>query len=142
MVEKLWYVERVALRGPAYRIVIVSQVLTGATGALGAHLLDQLRKREDVSQIICLVRAKDPVAAHERVRKCLLQRKKDPVLDSDGKVVCHVAKLSDGRLGLPEDVFDDVAERATIIIHAAWAVNFSMRLKSFVKDHIAGECPP
>ena len=53
--------------------------------------------------------------------------------------MCVVAKLGDESLGLSDDVYNDIAERATIIIHAAWAVNFSMRLRSFVKDHLVGK---
>lgn len=115
------------------------QILTGATGALGAHLLDQLRKKDDVSQILCLVRASNSIAAQERVSKSLVQRKRDPLEAVDGKVSCLVAKLGDEKLGLSDEVYNDIAGRASIIIHAAWAVNFSMRLRSFAKDHLAGE---
>ncbi len=42
-------------------------VLTGSTGALGAHLLDLLRKDANVHKIYCLVRADSKNAASERV---------------------------------------------------------------------------
>ncbi len=87
-------------------------MLTGATGALGAHLLDLFRTRDDISQIICLVRAKDPVASKERVSKSLLQRKKRPLDDPDTKVVCLVSKLREAHLGLSKKMYDDIAERA------------------------------
>ena len=124
-------------------------VLTGATGALGAHILDQLRSSSRVSKIHCLVRAASPTAATERVSKSLLARNKAPLpKTSTTKVHCHSCKLSDPFLGLSsssaksneqtEDLYTTLARRTTIIIHAAWAVNFSMRLSSFLKDHIGG----
>ena len=124
-------------------------VLTGATGALGAHILSQLRSSPHVSKIHCLVRAASLNAAHERVSKSLLARNKAPLDEnSTSKILCHPCKLSDSTLGLAssstdvneavEDLYSDLARRTTLIIHAAWAVNFSMRLSSFVKDHIGG----
>ncbi|KAI9844350.1 MAG: putative NRPS-like protein biosynthetic cluster [Sclerophora amabilis] len=113
-------------------------ILTGATGALGAHLLDIYRERDSVSRIVCLVRAKDAASARERVNKSLLVRGKRTLDTSNDKVICFTSKLGDENLGLPIEIYNDLASRATIILHAAWAVNFSMRLRSFEKDHIAG----
>lgn len=120
-------------------------VLTGATGALGAHILDQLRASPHVSQIHCLVRAGSLIAARERVSKSLVARGKAPLQGetSSSKIKCHPCKLSDPHLGLaraPEyaGTYATLVKQTTIIVHAAWAVNFSMRLSSFVKDHIAG----
>ena len=113
-------------------------ILTGATGALGAHILSLLRNSSHVSEIHCLIRAASPTAATERVSKSLLARKKAPLSSTSSKITCHACKLSDPALGLSPSTYKDLASRTTTIIHAAWAVNFSMRLSSFVKDHIAG----
>ncbi|KAK4695336.1 hypothetical protein P7C71_g2397, partial [Lecanoromycetidae sp. Uapishka_2] len=116
-------------------------ILTGATGALGAHILALLRDSPRVSQIHCLVRAATESAAHERVFKSLRARRKDASssdADLNKKIFCHPFKLSDPFLGLPKRLYKGLADRTTTIIHAAWAVNFSMRLPSFVKDHING----
>ena len=124
-------------------------ILTGATGALGAYVLSQLRSSPRISKIHCLVRAGSLTAAIERVSKSLVARNKAPLDEvSSAKITCHPCKLSDSLLGLSSssistnadngDLYDSLSNSATIIIHAAWAVNFSMRLSSFVKDHIAG----
>jgi thioester reductase-like protein len=121
-------------------------ILTGATGALGAHILALLQNSPRVSQIHCLVRAASEHAARERVYKSLRARKKEISVSStegrmrirDSKIVCYPCKLSDPLLGLSKTVYRSLADNTTIIIHAAWAVNFSMRLPSFVKDHISG----
>ncbi|RMZ00779.1 hypothetical protein D0862_06620 [Hortaea werneckii] len=115
-------------------------VLTGATGALGAHVLDQYRKKHDVKKIYCLVRGADEHAAYERVSKALVQRKLQPLSseDTDDRVVVLQATLGDRQLGLSSEQYAQLAREATIVMHVAWSVNFRMKLRSFVKDNIAG----
>ncbi|KAI4642096.1 putative NRPS-like protein biosynthetic cluster [Alternaria ventricosa] len=116
-------------------------VLTGATGALGAHVLDLLQKRSDVEAVYCLVRGADEHAARERVSKALEQRGLVSLLTpgaADGKIKVIPSQLSEERLGLDEDVYEYLAENATSIIHVAWTVNFRLKLRSFEKDNIAG----
>lgn len=111
-------------------------VLTGATGALGSHLLDLLRSSSRY-RIVCLVRASSPEAARDRVVKSLFQRRKLSFDNSD-PILCLPTKLSERNLGLDPEVYASLIRSTTLIIHAAWAVNFSMRLRSFENDHIAG----
>lgn len=113
-------------------------ILTGGTGALGAQILSLLRSSPHVSEIHCLIRAASPTAANERISKSLIARNKAPLDPTSFQITCHPCKLSDPALGLPPSTYKDLATRTTLVIHAAWAVNFSMRLSSFVKDHIAG----
>lgn len=116
-------------------------VLTGATGALGAHILSLLRNSEAVEAIYCLVRGADQHAAKERVSKALEQRGLPSLLASDpinAKVKVLPAQLGDKRLGLSDSLYDRLAMEATSIIHVAWTVNFRLKLRSFVEDNIAG----
>ncbi|KAK3677667.1 putative NRPS-like protein biosynthetic cluster [Recurvomyces mirabilis] len=112
-------------------------VLTGATGALGAHVLDQYRQKDSVSRIYCLVRGVDEHAASERVNKALIARKLRP-LDHDNKITILRARLGDPKLGLDDQTYRTLAREATTIMHIAWSVNFRMRLRSFVPDNIRG----
>lgn len=130
----------------------LAQLLTGATGALGAHILHLLRSRAKISRITCLVRAASPLAAHERVSKSLIARGKPglpPFSDSkstlrqdsaspSATVICSPASLSDRDLALHPSIYTHLTHTTTLIIHAAWAVNFTARLRSFEKDHVAG----
>ncbi|KAF1943444.1 hypothetical protein EJ02DRAFT_510963 [Clathrospora elynae] len=116
-------------------------VLTGATGALGAHILDLLEKTLNVDVIYCLVRGADKYAAKERVSKALEQRCLTSFASQDSsgsKVKVIPAQLGEERLGLSDEIYDYLAEKATSIIHVAWTVNFRLKLRSFVKDNIAG----
>ncbi|KAL8677847.1 MAG: hypothetical protein Q9186_005759 [Xanthomendoza sp. 1 TL-2023] len=129
-------------------------LLTGATGALGAHILHILRSSPTVSHITCLVRATSPFGAHERVSKSLIVRgkpglppysdskpissQKNKASSSTSEVNCIPTILSHRYLGLDPSTYVHLASTTTLIIHAAWAVNFTARLRSFEKDHIAG----
>lgn len=109
-------------------------VLTGATGSLGAHILDQLTRRPEVSQVICLSRAKDDADSLERVRQSLALRKRTVPM---GKVVSYAADVNRPDLGLSPSVYDSIQSSATAIIHNAWPVNFVLSINSF-DEHIGG----
>jgi len=116
-------------------------VLTGATGALGAHVLDLLRKSDTVSAIYCLVRGVDEVAAKERVSEGLTQRGLSSLSTTgkhNDKVKVVPAQFGEPRLGLSDTVYEYLAAEASLILHVAWTVNFRLKLKSFVKDNLAG----
>ena len=121
------------LKSPRQAVV----VLTGATGALGAHILAGLLDSPQVSIVHCLVRGASRTAAKERVFKALRARRKLGLNMGSPRIACHPYKLSDSILGLEEELYNSLALHATVVIHAAWAVNFSMRLSSF-KGHLAG----
>ena len=139
-------------------VLMYQQLLTGATGALGAHILHLLRSNSSVSHITCLVRASSPLAAHERVTKSLTARAKPglppfsqippttgpssaaQIIAQTTKptVTCLPCNFSHPTLGISSETYVHLASSTTVIIHAAWAVNFTARLRSFEKDHIAG----
>ena len=101
-------------------------LLTGATGFLGAFMLNDLLESTS-AQILCLVRFNDPSeddipAGIARIRRNLL----DLGLWRDGimeRVEILPGNLSRKRLGLSPDEFDKLATRVQVIIHAAATVN-------------------
>ncbi|KAF4498811.1 nonribosomal peptide synthetase [Fusarium agapanthi] len=111
-------------------------VLTGATGFLGAHILHLLREDPKVDRIYCFLRADGPFAARKRVSEALFQRFLPPLEPHQDKVVCLPCDLTHRDLGLSEDQLREISTSATMIIHSAWAVNFSLRLNSF-EDQIS-----
>ncbi|XMA19260.1 hypothetical protein WAI453_012051 [Rhynchosporium graminicola] len=113
-------------------------ILTGATGGLGAHILDGLRRDVSVTKVFCLVRASDEVNARNRVSASLTQRRLLPLSPEDDKISCMPTQFGQGDLGLSTEVRSSLENTVSHIIHAAWAVNFSLSLGSFVKEHISG----
>ncbi|PVI00292.1 acetyl-CoA synthetase-like protein [Periconia macrospinosa] len=116
-------------------------ILTGATGALGVHILNLLRNSSTVSAIYCLARGSDEHAARERVHKTLEEKGFNglsPEIRSNKKIEIVQAKLGDARLGLSNTVYEHLAAQADLILHIGWTVNFRLKLQSFAKDNIAG----
>jgi thioester reductase-like protein len=115
------------------------QLLTGATGSLGAHILAQLLLQDNVKAIYCLVRASSPSKAHDRVFATLAAKKLDS-LPNPSKVICLPADLSRQDLGLDTAVINRLKKTLTTLIHGAWAVNFNLGVRSFEQQHIKGAC--
>ncbi|KAH7132104.1 male sterility protein-domain-containing protein [Dendryphion nanum] len=116
-------------------------ILTGATGALGAHILDLLRRSNDVTTIYCLVRGTDEHAAKQRVSKALEQKgfeSLDYRSNQNQKIKVIKAQLADPALGISTQQHDELVANTHTIIHVAWTVNFRIKLRSFEKDNIAG----
>ncbi|KAF4341870.1 nonribosomal peptide synthetase [Fusarium beomiforme] len=122
------------VKDPDERVIRV--VLTGATGFLGSHILDLLRQNPRLDKIYCLLRADGPFAAQKRVSEALFQRFIPPLEQHQDKVVCLPSDLSKADLGLSEEQRREILSSATMFIHSAWAVNFSLQLNSF-EDQIA-----
>ncbi|OAA76096.1 Male sterility, NAD-binding protein [Akanthomyces lecanii RCEF 1005] len=101
-------------------------LLTGSTGSLGAYILDILCQSASVAKIFALNRGKDG----GKSRQPGITTKYG--LGSDFSKVFFVnVDLSQTQFGLPDDIFDELAQSADVIIHNAWPVNFNMSVVSF-----------
>ena len=101
-------------------------LLTGATGFLGAFLLNDLLESTS-AQIVCLVRFSDPSeedvpAGIAKLRKNLIDLGlwRDSIME---RVEILPGNLSRKRLGLSPAAFAELAGRVQVIIHAAATVN-------------------
>ncbi len=96
--------------------------LSGATGFLGAYLLDELL-RQTAATIYCLVRAADEETARERLRS---QLRSYGLWQEDvwtERIIPVVGDLSQPRLGLSAAHFASLADRIEGIYHTAAWVN-------------------
>ncbi|KKY31864.1 putative l-aminoadipate-semialdehyde dehydrogenase [Diaporthe ampelina] len=55
----------------------------------------------------------------------------------DSKLVSLSCRLQDDKLGLADSEWERLASETTLMIHSAWSVNFSLKLRSF-QDQLAG----
>ncbi|TKY87237.1 hypothetical protein EX895_003914 [Sporisorium graminicola] len=108
-------------------------VLTGVTGSLGAHILDQLLRKPNVAKVICLNRATDHREAAKRTEESLKARGLAPLKDRprSALVVSMAADISKEHLGLSPQEYTDIARGVTCVIHNGWPVNFVMSVDSF-----------
>ncbi|CAK7204519.1 putative NRPS-like protein biosynthetic cluster [Sporothrix eucalyptigena] len=114
-----------------------SVVLTGATGALGAHILHQLLFDNKVERVTCLVRGPHGL---KRIHGSLKERGLDLGTSRSitrKLVVLEAPNLGDPLLGLDAYDYSGLVADTTTIIHAAWPVHFGLSATSF-EPHIAG----
>ncbi|KAK1981722.1 AMP-binding enzyme [Colletotrichum cereale] len=116
-------------------------LLTGATGYLGAFLLKSLVETTS-AHIICLVRFTDPTedmrpAGMARVRKNLIDLGiwDDSLLD---RMEILPGNLSREHLGLSPEVYEDIASRVEVIIHAAATVNLVYPYAALRSPNVGG----
>lgn len=101
-------------------------LLTGVTGFLGAFLLNDLLENTS-ARIVCLVRFSDPSDEDQpggiaRIRRNLLDFGlwRDSIME---RVEILPGNLSRKRLGLSPDLFEELAKRVDVIVHAGATVN-------------------
>ncbi|KAI1468028.1 male sterility protein-domain-containing protein [Daldinia caldariorum] len=98
-------------------------------------VLHQLLSDPKVNRVICLVRGTDPLA---RIDACLKTRNLDVQVHRNKKLSALTTNnLGAPNLGLAPEIYSDLQRSATLIIHAAWPVNFNVSLASMI-PHIAG----
>lgn len=109
-------------------------LITGATGHIGSYLLRLLLDHPRITTITCLVRASTSSEALHRIRHspAFLE---SPFQTSSKLEVLPITSLSETNLGLIDSTaYGNLLQRVTVIIHAAWSVNFLRSLSSFSPD--------
>ncbi|HEY5836180.1 thioester reductase domain-containing protein, partial [Streptomyces sp.] len=111
-------------------------LLTGATGFLGAHLLDELLATTDAT-VYCLVRCAGPEQGLDRIRENA-ERYLPWRPDADRRIVVLPGDLARPLLGLDEARFDALADRLDAIYHNGALVNFSHTYEQSRPANVAG----
>jgi thioester reductase-like protein len=108
-------------------------ILTGSTGSLGSHILEQLLRSPDVERVYCLNRSDSA----ETRQKESFSKHHDPNVDFSK---AHFFKTDFGvdNFGLPDTTYRHLLSTATTFIHSAWSVDFNLSLESYEGTHIAG----
>ncbi len=116
-------------------------LLTGATGFLGAFLLDALRRVAPRTRLYCLVRAVSIAEGYARLvaaqRRYMLidETADDPHLNMVIQPV--LADLSQPHLGLDANQWQDLAQQVQLIYHCAARVNFVLPYAQARTENVA-----
>ncbi|WP_061300689.1 type I polyketide synthase [Herbidospora cretacea] len=111
-------------------------LLTGASGFLGAFLLRDIVRDTD-AVVHCLVRGADQADAERRLRENLEWYEVAGEVDP-ARVVVHVGDLTSPRLGLGEQVFDDLARRVDAVFHAGATVSWLRPYQDLKSSNVTG----
>lgn len=113
-------VSRLTLSKSNYRLTCLLQILTGATGALGAHILAELVARTRI-HVIALVRATDDEDASQRLSENLRDRKLDTI--DNTRYSAAASTLSGEQLGLSNTLYEKLLAETVLIIHVCHLIS-------------------
>ncbi|SFN66826.1 amino acid adenylation domain-containing protein/thioester reductase domain-containing protein [Chryseobacterium oleae] len=97
--------------------------LTGVTGFVGIHLLQELLDTTD-ADIYCLVRAQDEFHAVEKIDRCFKQYHIERKENQKPRIIPVIGDLSLPLLGLSDEVFKSLAGMLDLMYHSGSSVNF------------------
>ena len=124
-------------------------LVTGTTGTIGSNVLAQLVADPKVEKVYGLNR-ESPIPLDTRQRIALSERGLDPSVVDSPKLVLLEGMVSQPRLGLPDELYEELRTSITHVIHIGkfryyccaymliraegWRVDFNMGLAAFEDD--------
>ncbi|KAF7562622.1 hypothetical protein G7046_g1521 [Stylonectria norvegica] len=109
-------------------------ILTGASGSMGSHILADLVRSPQVRRVVVLVRKSKATSAavgQQYDRTPLTSRGIKLADDQWRKIAPLQVDPTKDQLGLDAMTYKALQDNATHIVHAAWPMNYLMRLPSF-----------
>ncbi|KAK7931080.1 hypothetical protein PG985_001792 [Apiospora marii] len=106
-------------------------VVTGASGSLGAHIVQALAERPDVATVACLNRAIRDVSADDKQAEALSSRGIELSPAAREKLRAYGTDTAKPQLGLSDQEYAWLAQHGTHIIHNAWPMSATRTLKAF-----------
>ncbi|KAI5884830.1 NAD(P)-binding protein [Schizophyllum commune H4-8] len=108
----------------------VAVLLTGSTGNLGTYLLLELLGDPRVNRVYTLDRA-GKAAVIERQLASFADKGLDPIILASSKLVVLEGDAYAENLGQTKEVYADLLDEVSVIIHAAWRLNWNAGLDAF-----------
>lgn len=111
-------------------------LLTGASGFVGAFLLDRLL-RDTQARVHCPLRSRDRAHARQKLMRSLA-RFGFATAEAADRVECFPADLAEPGLGLEPGLDDRLADTVDLVVHAAAQVNFLYPYEALRRANVEG----
>ncbi|WP_428232859.1 amino acid adenylation domain-containing protein [Flavobacterium sp.] len=111
--------------------------LTGVTGFVGSHLLEELLQHTR-ARIYCLVRAVSPERGLERIKQTFEKFKLSWLSDYDSKVIALTGDLSLPNFGMNAVDYQFLTEHIQVIYHSGSSVSYVQPYELIKKSNIDG----
>ncbi|MGB3300862.1 MAG: thioester reductase domain-containing protein, partial [Phormidesmis sp.] len=111
--------------------------LTGATGFLGAFLLQALLQQLPTAKVYCLIRAHNAVEAQQKLRSSLKKYLSSAEINY-GRIVPVMGDLTKPLLGMSEEQFQLVAHSVGTIYHSGANVNMFYPYAALKSANVSG----
>lgn len=112
-------------------------LLTGAAGFYGGYLLAEMLKQSD-AKIYCLIRAADVEAAWKKLLTGLKRYKAQVSHDDLARIVAVVGDITQPKLGLAAERYDELADEVSLVLHCAASDNFYLPYSAVSRTNVNG----
>ncbi|KAJ5678793.1 hypothetical protein N7462_007037 [Penicillium macrosclerotiorum] len=113
--------------------------MTGATGFLGAHILQRILTMPTVKQVACLARSQAGLGASARIQQTLEKYNLwDGRLEITQKIMVLEGDLCDSKLGLGEEKYIWLTNWASAIFHVGARVNWCDPYEAHYNPNVVG----
>lgn len=112
-------------------------LLTGSTGFLGVHLLKELLTDMN-NEIYCLIRSNSIENAWNKLQDTFAKWKLDFSEEQLIHIIPVIGNLEQDKLGLSEEVYDELSGNICEVIHAAALVNWLLPFDKLKKVNVDG----
>ena len=106
-------------------------LVTGASGSLGGHLVDQIAQNPDIKTVVCLNREKHNTEPYARQQKAM----RDKGIRSFDKIRPKLLVLqtdsSKPKFGLSTSQYEELVNSVTHLIHNAWPMSAKRAVSGF-----------
>jgi thioester reductase-like protein/acyl carrier protein len=112
-------------------------LVTGATGSLGAHLVEHFARLSSVGTVVCFNRPSSRMEPMARMRQALIE--KGICLDDNAfaKLQVIASDTSKPLLGLDQKAYQSLVSTVTHVVHCAWPMSITRSIFEFEKQFIA-----
>ncbi|CAL8093609.1 unnamed protein product [Orchesella dallaii] len=101
---------------------VTTVLVTGATGVLAPYILRRVSNMPEICKIICIIRKRGKCSAEERLVSILKQNDLFEEIDMS-KIQCIEGDIAQQKLGLSENLYEELSESVDAIIHCAAKVD-------------------
>ncbi|CAF0882302.1 unnamed protein product [Didymodactylos carnosus] len=110
-------------------------LMTGATGSLGSWILHYLLENVQIQHCYCLIRGENP---HQRLNESFKSRQLNTsLLENKSRLtLLTFHDYNKEKFGLSNDIYDQLQQNVTDILHVGWKVNFNVNVTQFEQDCI------
>lgn len=133
--EKL---EEVEIVNKSHSFDLSNVLITGATGFVGAHILIELIKQEEVENVYCLIRKKLNKTIQERFSLVIERYFQGFDEKKLSKIKLVEGNFEEPLLGLSENDFDEIKDKVKTIIHAGANVKHFGNYGASYKTNVEG----
>ncbi|WP_428229044.1 amino acid adenylation domain-containing protein [Flavobacterium sp.] len=111
--------------------------LTGVTGFVGSHLLEELLQNT-IAKIYCLVRASSPEEGLERIKSTFAKFKLPWLVSYDNRIIAIIGDLSLPHFGIENEAYHFLTKKIEVIYHSGSSVSYVQPYPLIKKSNIDG----